>query len=386
MPSTETLPRGLRWTRWLLFPLLAAVLTLPLPAAGQGDVGSANESAWIGRRNAIVQAAEKAGPAVVTVAVLRRQLVTYYDPHQEFFNPFFRNVRPRYWQAVKGLGSGVIVRKDGVILTNFHVVKGAQEIRITLADGREYGARYVGGAELYDLAVLQLVLDDNPIPVADLAQTDDLMIGEWVVAIGNPFGYLLDDPEPTVTVGVVSALGRDILSEREDQETLYKNMIQTDAAINPGNSGGPLVNALGEVVGFNAFIFSKSGGSQGIGFAIPVSTALRVMDEVLDFGAVREVWVGVRVQEIPEALAESLELDSRDGVIVATVDKGSPADVAGIRRGDVIRRIGNDRIRNFEDARRALYGVLVGDRLECLVERNGQTSEHRMDLVERGKT
>ncbi len=372
--------------RRLLFPLLTILLALPLPAAGQSDVDRANDLVWSGRRNAIVRAAEKAGPAVVTVAVLRRQLVTYYDPHQEFFSPFFRNIRPRYWQAVKGLGSGVVVRQDGIVLTNYHVVKGAQDIRITLADGREYSARYLGGAELYDLAVLQVVLDGDAIPAVELAGVDDLMIGEWVVAIGNPFGYLLDDPEPTVTVGVVSALGRDILSEREDQETLYKNMIQTDAAINPGNSGGALVNALGEVVGFNTFIFSKSGGSHGIGFAIPVGTAMRVMNEIIDYGGVREVWVGVRVQEIPEALAESLDLESRDGVIVATVEPGSPADVAGLRRGDVIRRIGDDRIRNFEDARRALYGVLVGDRLECVVERNGETSRHRMNLVERGST
>ncbi|HMB71365.1 MAG TPA: PDZ domain-containing protein, partial [bacterium] len=181
---------------------------------------------------------------------------------------------------------------------------------------------------------------------------------------------------------VVSATARDILSERDNAETLYKDMIQTDAAINPGNSGGALANALGAVVGINTFIFSKSGGSQGIGFAIPIDTARRVMHEVLDYGEVREVWVGVRIQEIPEALAESLDLDSRDGVIVASVDEGSPADLAGVRRGDVIRQIGVEAIRNYDDARRALYGVLVGDELAFTIDRGGESSVHHLELVE----
>lgn len=362
--------------------LALALLALPT-AGGAAPLDDANDGMFHGRRTAAVVAAERAGPAVVTVSVLRRQLVQYLDPAQEFFNPFFRGVRRRYWQHVKGLGSGVLVRADGVILTNYHVVKGAEDIRITLADGREYAARYLGGEELYDLAVLQAVTNGDPVPVAEAAHDSDLMIGEWVIAIGNPFGYLLNDTHPTVTVGVVSAVDRDILSEHAESGTLYKDMIQTDAAINPGNSGGALVNALGEVIGINTFIFSKSGGSQGIGFAIPISTATRVMREILDYGGVREVWVGVRIQEIPEVLAESLDLSNRDGVIVASVDPGSPADRAGIERGDVIRRIGPEVIRNFDDARRALYGVMVGDQLEFSLDRNGGNSVRRVDLVER---
>jgi serine protease Do len=362
--------------------LALALLAFP-PASGAAPLDDANDGIFTGRRTAAVVAAERAGPAVVTVSVLRRQLVQYVDPAQDFFNPFFRGVRRRYWQHVKGLGSGVLVRADGVILTNFHVVKAAEDIRITLADGREYAARYIGGEELYDLAVLQAVTNGDPVPVAETATGTDLMIGEWAIAIGNPFGYLLNDTHPTVTVGVVSAVDRDILSEHAESGTLYKNMIQTDAAINPGNSGGALVNALGQVIGINTFIFSKSGGSQGIGFAIPISTASRVMREILDYGAVREVWVGVRIQEIPEVLAESLDLSNRDGVIVASVDSGSPADVAGIQRGDVIRQIGPEVIRNFDDARRALYGVMVGDELEFILDRDGKSSVHRVDLVER---
>jgi serine protease Do len=280
------------------------------------------------------------------------------------------------------VGSGVIVREDGVILTNFHVVKSAEEIRITLADGREYAGQFIGGTELYDLAVVKASIGKDKIPVASFDRSAGVVIGEWAMAIGNPFGYLLDDAQPTVTVGVVSAVSRDIHSEGA-AETLYKNMIQTDAAINPGNSGGPLVNALGDVVGINTFILSGSGGSHGIGFAIPVETARRVMEEILAHKSVREVWVGARIQEIPEALAESMALESKDGVIVASVDPGSPADKAGVRRGDVLRSVGKDRVRNFDDARRALYGHLVGDRVEFVIERDGGTSTKTLVLVER---
>jgi serine protease Do len=284
---------------------------------------------------------------------------------------------------VQSIGSGVIVREDGVILTNYHVVRDAEVIKITLADGREYPGRYLGGEELYDLAVLKIDTEGEEIPVAPMQESGDLLIGEWVIALGNPFGYLLDDPHPTVTVGVVSALSRDIRPEHEGEVTIYKDMIQTDAAINPGNSGGPLVNALGEVIGINTFIFSRSGGSHGIGFAIPITTARKVMNEILRYGRVRDVWVGVRIQEIPPVLAESLGLESTEGALIASVDRGSPAAEAGLRRGDVIRWIGGERIRDYEDARRALYGVLVGDDVEFVVERRGRLSRHTLRLVER---
>jgi serine protease Do len=252
-----------------------------------------------------------------------------------------------------------------------------------LADGREYGARYLGGEELYDLAFLKLDAGRDALPVVELGKSEGLLIGEWVVAIGNPFGYLLGDSHPTVTVGVVSAVGRDILPERDNSDTIYKDMIQTDAAINPGNSGGALVNALGDLIGINTFIFSQTGGSQGVGFAIPSRTVRRVMDEILQHGTVREVWVGVRIQEIPAALAESLELDGTEGVIVASVEDGSPADLSGLKRGDVIERIGGSRVISFEDARRALYGVLVGDRVEMTVRRGGGDKSLVLNLVVR---
>jgi serine protease Do len=364
-------------------PAAVAVCAVASFALAQERSAPNDDLVW-GRRNALVRAAEKAGPSVVTVSVLRTQIVEDggLGPGADFFSPFFQNLHRRYWQRVQALGSGVIVRKDGTILTNFHVVNGAEQIKITLADGREYEGRFLGGTELYDVAIIRAAVGKDDLPVATLDKSGDLAIGEWVMAIGNPFGYLLDDTQPTVTAGVVSALRRAIHSEG-NQETLYKDMIQTDAAINPGNSGGPLVDAVGDVVGINTFIFSQSGGSHGIGFAIPIATASRVMDEILAHGALREVWIGVRVQEIPESLAQSMDLESREGVIVASVDPGSPAEKAGIHRGDIIHGIGGERIRTFDDARRALYARLVGDRVEFVVEESGKQSTRTLVLTER---
>ncbi len=354
-----------------------------VPASSEGDRDAALDSIDRGRRNAIVLATERVEPAVVTVSVLRAQLVERSVlPEDEFFFPF-RTMRRRFWQKVQGLGSGVIIDESGTILTNYHVVKGAQQVKITLPDGREFGAKYLGGTELYDLAVLRLEMGREKVPAAPLGDSDDLMIGEWVIAIGNPFGYLLDDTQPTVTVGVVSAVNRDVQVET-NRVTIYKDMIQTDAAINPGNSGGPLVNALGEVIGINTFILSRSGGSQGIGFALPVNTVRRIVREIADHGQVREVWVGVQVQEIPASLAESLELDSTAGVIVANVDRGSPADESGIERGDIIRKIGKKTILDFEDAKRALYGMMVDDVVDFVVQRGtGNPKTLTLHLVER---
>jgi serine protease Do len=371
--------------------LLAAVALSSGVAAAQdredpGERDVANAGIGAGRRTAIVRASERVGPAVVTVSILKTRLVQgrVSPRHEDFFWPFFRGFRRRFLQRVESLGSGLIVHGDGIVVTNYHVVEGAQQITITLADGREYNAHYLGGSDVYDLAVLELEAGDDSLPAAPLGSSRDLLIGEWVIAIGNPFGYLLDDPQPTVTVGVVSAKARDVHAETERTSAIYKDMIQTDAAINPGNSGGALVNALGDVVGINTFIISKSGGSQGMGFAIPIDTVRRVVDEILEHGHVREVWVGVQVNDIPQALAESLELESTDGVIVSSVDRGSPAEKAGIRARDVIRKIGRDTIRDLADARRALYGTLVEDKLDFVVQRGNDPPVTRtLTLVER---
>jgi serine protease Do len=334
----------------------------------------------VGRRTAIVRAAERAGPAVVAIAVT--QVVEGY---RRVRDPFFEQwgfLFPRYRYSryrVSNFGSGFIADEDGHVVTNQHVVDGAVEVEVTLTDGRNFQAEVVGEDKANDLAVLRIDADD--LPVAPLGSSDDLIIGEWVVAIGNPFGYLLRDSKPTVTVGVVSAVKRDVKPDT-DKPHRYRDLIQTDAAINPGNSGGPLVNTHGEVVGINTFIFSRSGGSLGIGFAIPVDIAKRVVREIVSHGEVREVWVGLRVQEIDRLLARSLELEAAEGVLISSVGEGSPAEEAGARRGDILVGIDGRRVDSVEDAREAMAGRLVGESVPLTIKRNGQTRDMILVLKE----
>jgi serine protease Do len=244
------------------------------------------------RRTAIVTAAERVSPSVVSVSVVTTRVVRS-DPipgmfRDEFFDRFFPPTE--YRQRIPGLGSGVIVDNSGLVLTNEHVVRGAEDVKVTLTDGRQLPAKVLGGTAIYDLAILKV--EANKLPVAPLGDSDDLVVGEWAIAIGNPFGYLLADTQPTVTAGVISATRRDIKSEATETG-VYKNMIQTDAAINPGNSGGPLVNADGQVIGINTFIFTSTGGSIGLGFAIPINLAKRILGEVEKYGRVRAAWPGM---------------------------------------------------------------------------------------------
>src|SRR5437667_11294753 len=238
------------------------------------------------RQTAIVTAAARLAPAVVSVNVLRRERQLPQDPFDLFFMPRGSE------QVVEGYGSGFIISPDGVVITNQHVTQGAEQIVVTTRDGRDLPAKVLGEDPLTDIAVLRV--NGSDLPVAPLGQSTDLMIGEWVLAIGNPFAYLLGNSEPTVTAGVVSATGRNLLPS-EGQAGIYVGMIQTDAAINPGNSGGPLANASGQVVGVNSYILTPSGGSVGVGFAIPIERAVRVADELRRFGTVRRAWVGIDV-------------------------------------------------------------------------------------------
>ncbi len=333
-----------------------------------------------GRRTAIVRAAERAGPAVVAVTVT--QVVEGYRRVRDPFLDQWGFLFPRYRYSkyrVSNFGSGFVIDSAGHVVTNEHVVEGAVEVKVTLPDGRTFDAEIVGEDRLNDIAVL--LIEGEDLPVAPLGQSADLIIGEWVVAIGNPFGYLLRDTQPTVTVGVVSAVNRDVKPD-SDKPQRYRALIQTDAAINPGNSGGPLVNTHGEVVGINTFIFSKSGGSIGIGFAIPIDIASRVVEELLAHGEVRDVWVGLRVQEIDQLLARSLELERAEGVLVSSVSRGSPADRAGIRRGDVLIRIDDRTVSGVDDAREAMAGRLVGEEVPVTISRDGVEKELVLSLEE----
>lgn len=325
------------------------------------------------RRTPIVEAARRVTPSVVSVNVIRRQRVGPRSFFEDFFAPFGTE------REVAGLGSGFAIAEGGYVLTNAHVVQGAIEIVVSTVEGGDHPAELIGSDELSDVALLQV---NAEIPVPQFGDSDDLVIGEPAIAIGNPFGYLLRDRQPTVTVGVISALHRDVKPER-GQFGVYKDMIQTDAAINPGNSGGPLVNCEGEVVGINSFIFTKSGGSLGMGFAIPINTVRRIMGEFIRYGRIRPVWVGVQVQEITPLLALSLDLETTEGVLVSHVDRGSPADVAGVERGDLLQAIGRERIRSVDEAQRALADAIVGDEVEFRLVRRDQVRSAVLRLVER---
>jgi len=344
--------------------------------------GPANaQSIGSSRRTAIVTAAQRVSPAVVSVSVVATRVVRA-DPfpgmfRDEFFDRFFPPTE--YRERVSGLGSGVILDRSGVLLTNEHVVRDAEEIAVTLPDGRQLPASLLGASPVYDLAVLRVRGDR--LPVAPMGDSDDLMVGEWAVAIGNPFGYLLNDPQPSVSAGVVSATHRDVKSGTTDTG-VYKNMIQTDAAINPGNSGGPLVNGDGEVIGINTFIFTQSGGSIGLGFAIPINLAKRVMAEVEHYGRVRAAWPGMSLQPVTPMLARRLGFSEAGGWVVTDVVGGGPAARAGVRVGDRIRKVNGRVIETVDDVQRSIYGAGVGDRITLVVERGGRTLGLSFTLIE----
>ncbi|HEX6133697.1 MAG TPA: trypsin-like peptidase domain-containing protein [Longimicrobiales bacterium] len=342
--------------RWLLLlTLLVAAVALAAPLRAQQTVDDT-------RRNAIVRAAERVAPAVVSVNVVRRETVRPRTLWESFFMP------PGAARNVPGLGSGFIIDAQGRVLTNEHVVRGATEVLVTLRDGRDFPATVIGSDEVTDLALLQLQDVTGSLPVAPLGTSSNLMIGEWVIAIGNPFGFMLANAEATVTAGVVSGVGRNIIPEGDSSEGgWYLDMIQTDASINPGNSGGPLVNALGEVIGVNSSIISGSGGSVGLGFAIPIDRARRVARDLVQNGSVRRAWVGVQVeQHDPNRWGRSNQIR------VARVIPGSPAAAAGLRPGVIITRVNGRPVASPLDWDARLLDARVGDDLELVTVVNGR--------------
>jgi serine protease Do len=362
-------------------PLFAGT---PGGSTARGDSNGTMMGLDASRRTAVVRAVERVGPSVVTLSVVQTRVVqtSPLTLGDEFFEPFFRDMIPqyRYREQIPSMGSGFIISSDGTVLTNEHVIRGAEQIKAILPDGRAFAGRVVGAHPQYDLAVVKI--EGKNLPVAPLGTANDLMVGEWAIAIGNPFGFLLNDVQPTVTAGVISATHRDIKSQNEEGG-IYKNMIQTDAAINPGNSGGPLLNAKGEVVGVNTFIFSKGGGgSIGIGFAIPIDAAKRVVDEIIKYGKVRNVWIGVRTWELTPYVSERLGTADRNGLYVSVVERGSPADKAGMKVGDIIRKVNGTTIRDVREAYRAIFGANVGDTITLTVDRDTKQITFRLLLEE----
>jgi serine protease Do len=310
------------------------------------------------RRTAITAAVARVAPSVVTVQTEVVEAVP-----ADFYEQFFGGRSGRRTSA--GLGSGFIVRPDGVIVTNAHVVSGATRISVALRDGTTYQAKLLGADETNDLAVVKI--DARNLPVAPLGNSSNLLIGEWAIAIGSPFGFLLANSEPSVTAGVVSGTGRNLAAE-SNGAGIYVDMIQTDASINPGNSGGPLVNALGEVIGVNSSIYTPSGGSIGLGFAIPINRAKRVTEDLLAHGVVRRPWVGIKLEQLRPGATPV----RADGVRILSVVPGSPAAKAGIQPNDVLVQSRDRQIHNAYDWEAERLDLRVGDDVPLVIRRNGR--------------
>ncbi len=301
------------------------------------------------------------------------------DSLNKFFEDFFGEIPQREFKQ-SGLGSGVIIDSSGYILTNEHVVRNADKITVTLPDGREFKGEVKGSDPRSDLAVIKI--NANNLPVAALGNSDGIKIGQWVVAIGNPFGFAMQNPEPTVTVGVISALHRS-LGRTISREKDYNDLIQTDAAINPGNSGGPLVNLKGEVIGINVAIFSTSGGYEGVGFAIPVNKAKRIISRLSEGKKVLYGWLGVTVQDLNEDLAGYFGTADRTGVLVAKVLEKGPAEKAGIKEGDIVRKFDNEDIKDVRELLDIVGSAEVGKKAKVVVLRNKRELVLNVEIGER---
>ncbi len=339
-----------------------------MPPAG-GRLDSLGQDLARGRRNAIVTASEQVAASVVSVNVKQTEVVR--TAYRDWFGNFYI---PRQ-RTVQNIGSGFVINSRGYILTNDHVVHDGTQITVSTSDGTEYEAEIVGMDGNSDVALLKIDPGADKLPAVRLGDSDDVLLGEWVIAIGSPFGLLLDDPQPTVTVGVISAIGRDIVRDRNKSGQVYANMIQTDAAINPGNSGGPLANALGEVIGINTFIFSPSGGSVGMGFAIPINRAVRIAEDLIRGGKVRHPWLGLKVQQLTPDLLSGLGFDSGErigGVVVSHIQDFSPAETSGdIQSGDVITSINGRALRSFDDWTGEQLDIRVGSPVRLGLRRPG---------------
>lgn len=306
------------------------------------------------------------GPAVVNISVsgTRKVSADEGDPFAQFFGqiPGARGQRPAREVPMRGEGSGFIVSADGIILTNAHVVQDAKEVTVKLTDRREYKAKVLGSDPQTDVAVLKI--DANNLPVVKAGDVNQLQVGEWVLAIGSPYGL-----ENTATAGIVSAKGRSL---PDDTSVPF---IQTDVAVNPGNSGGPLFNDRGEVVGINSQIYSRTGGFQGLSFSIPIDVAYKIKDQILEHGKVQHARLGVTVQEVNQDLANSFKLDTPSGALVSSVEKGSAADKAGLQPGDVVRKIDGKTIVSSGDLASTITLATPGEKIKLDVWRNGSQKE-----------
>ncbi len=361
-----------------------ALSAIVLPVTGHTASEKANKPAGISRTGSVLpsfaELADQVSPAVVHVRVVGAERALnqgrgFGGPRNPFgpqfpMPPGFRGPQPPQSRPRRSSGSGFIIRADGLIITNNHVVEGANEILVNLSDEREYKAKVLGRDPKTDLAVLKVESKDS-LPVAILGDSKNLRVGDWVMAIGNPFGL-----SNTVTAGIVSAKGRTIGAGP------YDDFIQTDASINPGNSGGPLFNERGQVVGINTAIFGSGGGNIGIGFAIPINLAKQLLPDLEMKGHVTRGWLGVTIQKVTQELADSLGLDDAAGALVADVNKGSPAEKGGIRRGDVIVGYDGQKVKENADLPMMVANTKVGSKVPVDIIRGNDARTLTIEIAE----
>lgn len=378
---------------------IATKLNLSPQTIAQDEPKSAYKggSAILGPRvceeDAFMAVAEEVGPAVVSIStehVQKLRSMIYRSPFgsgredafDQFFREFFGELPEREFKQ-RGLGSGVIIDKEGYILTNEHVVGDADKITVTLPDGREFEGVVRGKDTRSDLAVIKI--DAHDLPVARLGDSDDVKIGQWAIAIGNPFGYAVHSPKPTITVGVVSAIDRSLpMVKGRDRD--YSGLIQTDAAINPGNSGGPLVNIRGQVIGINVAIFSTTGGYQGVGFAIPVNTARYILDTLIAGKQVSYGWLGISVQNIDQKLSEYFELKDRRGALLAKILPGGPAEKAGLKEGDIVVGFDGEVITDVKELVKTVTRTQVGKKAKIDIIRDKRPMSLMVEVAQRPST
>jgi serine protease Do len=363
----------------------AALLALPIgcsPANNQaGSHATSNRSEQAARAPVVqvpdfIALVKKVGPTVVNISTTRTVMeedsespgITEEDPFHDFFRRFVPPTGPHEFQA-RILGSGFVITEDGYILTNSHVAAGSEEVIVKLTDRREFKAKVVGVDRRTDVALIKI--DARGLPNVTVGEPSKLEVGEWVAAIGSPFGF-----ENSVIVGIVSAKGRSLPDED------YVPFIQTDVALNPGSSGGPLFNLNGEVVGINSVIYTGTGGYMGLSFAIPIDIAMEVSNQLRTHGRVIRGRLGVQIQELTPELAESFGLKNANGALVAGVEKGGPAEKAGVRPGDVILKFGGKSVQNAQDLRRLVAGTQPGASVPVELWSRGQTRQLAVTIGE----
>lgn len=366
----------------ILFLSIVILFTISCESNAQSDISNS-------RQNAITKAIEKASPAIVGINVTEVRQVLYRNPYSgTLFERFFGRQRDRVREyEVKGLGSGFIISPDGYILTNNHVAGNAKKIVVTTTDGKRFDAEIIGTDPATDIALLKIKSDEK-LPYIEFANSDDLIIGEWAIALGNPFGLFDINAKPTVTVGVISNKGVNFLEEQDNRLTVYKDMIQTDAAISSGNSGGPLVNAEGKAIGMNTMIFSTSksqsgAGSIGIGFSIPINRVNHILELIKSKKNInRNIYLGLEIQEIDERVISYLNLPDIRGVVIYSTQNNGPANKAGLEPGDVILAINGRKVFREDDFYIEVYDSMVGESLEFQILRGDNKKTIKLQLEE----